>query len=270
MLANFVQESTSAPGTATTINLTGAAAGRRRFRDAFASGSRVLYTMEDGTQWETGFGTLTHGTPDQLARTEVLDNSANTLARLNFTGVTRVYNIVPAQRLGPQLIRRQVVTSAVAAVDFVLPGGFSSFQLAFRGVRLATDQAALAARLSTDGGSTFLAGTDYAWSGVYNDATATAVGIAQASATLGQLTSALDNTFTHVAAMGRYDVFPGSGSLVPHLDGQASGYDGAVSRWVKYAGMVTYGATGTTANAIRLLSTSGNIAAGTFDLLGQV
>jgi hypothetical protein len=98
MLANFVQETAVNPGTAATINLAGAAAGRRSFAAAFASGAAVFYAIEDGTLWEIGHGTFTDGSPDTLARTAVLSNSAGTTARMNFTGTARVYCILPAER----------------------------------------------------------------------------------------------------------------------------------------------------------------------------
>lgn len=99
MLANFVQEVANAPGTATTINLGGPPTGRRGFLAAFASGSTVYYFMDDGTQAEWGVGTVTSGTPNTLARTTVIGNTAGTTARLNFTGTVRVYNWLPAERV---------------------------------------------------------------------------------------------------------------------------------------------------------------------------
>ena len=98
MLANFVQETANAPGTAATINLGGAAAGRLPFIPTFASGTAVFYGMDDGTLAEMGIGTVTAGSPNTLARTTVLWNSAGTTARMNFLGSVRVYNAVPAER----------------------------------------------------------------------------------------------------------------------------------------------------------------------------
>jgi hypothetical protein len=174
MLANFVQESATAPGTATTINPTGAATGRRRFRDAFASTARVYYVMDDGAQAEWGTGTITHGTPDQLARTTVIGNTLNTTARLNFAGVVSVYCAQLAERHGWELIRRQTVASPVAAVDFGLDPGYAEYRLSFRRVLPATNGASLMLRASTNGGSSFLAGTEYAWSGLYPSSATTA------------------------------------------------------------------------------------------------
>lgn len=98
MLANFVQETSSNPGTATTINLAGAATGRRSFASAFGSGVLVYYFLDDGTQGEWGIGTVTSGTPNTLARTTVLGNTAGNTNRLNFTGTTRVYCTLPGER----------------------------------------------------------------------------------------------------------------------------------------------------------------------------
>jgi hypothetical protein len=98
MLADFVLETAVAPGTAATINLAGALAGRRAFAAAFASGAAVFYAMEDGAAWELGIGTFTDGAPDTLARDTVLRNSLGTTARINFTGTVRVYSALPADR----------------------------------------------------------------------------------------------------------------------------------------------------------------------------
>jgi|GEM_PF-3472480 hypothetical protein len=98
MLANFVQETANAPGTAATINLGGAAAGRLPFIPTFASGTTVFYGMDDGTLAEMGIGTVTAGSPNTLTRTTVLWNSAGTTALMNFLGSVRVYCAVPAER----------------------------------------------------------------------------------------------------------------------------------------------------------------------------
>lgn len=98
-LANFVYETTNAPGTASTINLAGTIAGRLSFAGAgFTSGAAVYYFLDDGTQAEWGSGSFTAGAPNQLTRTTVLGNTAGTTARLNFAGTTRVYCSLPAER----------------------------------------------------------------------------------------------------------------------------------------------------------------------------
>jgi len=90
MLANFVKETASAPGTSTTFNLGGATAPFVTFAASFANGATCLYVMYSTTQAEWGVGTVTHGSPNTLSRTTVSGNTAGTTARLNFTGTTTV------------------------------------------------------------------------------------------------------------------------------------------------------------------------------------
>ncbi|MGE4044454.1 MAG: hypothetical protein AB7F35_06350 [Acetobacteraceae bacterium] len=99
MLANFVKETASAPGTSTTFNLGGATAPFITFASVFSTGATVFYFMQDASQWECGEGTLTHGTPNTLARTTVIGNSAGNTSKLNFAGATAVYNAFPAERV---------------------------------------------------------------------------------------------------------------------------------------------------------------------------
>lgn len=99
MLKNFVLETVNAPGTSATLNLAGASAGRQSFAQAFASGVNVFYFLDDGTQAEWGIGLFTAGSPNTIARNTVIGNTAGTTGRLNFSGSTRVYNEVPAERL---------------------------------------------------------------------------------------------------------------------------------------------------------------------------
>lgn len=101
MLRNFVLESANAPGTGSTVNLAGAATGRRSFAQEFASGAAVFYFMDDGSQQEAGAGTFTAGSPNTLTRTTVLWNSSvgrTSPGRLNFAGSVTVYNALPSER----------------------------------------------------------------------------------------------------------------------------------------------------------------------------
>jgi hypothetical protein len=98
MLANYVVENCTSPGTGTTVSLAGAVAGRQTYAQAFTTGSPVFYFLDDGTQAEWGFGTFTTGTPNTVSRSTVLNNTAGTTSRLNFTGATRIYNSLPAGR----------------------------------------------------------------------------------------------------------------------------------------------------------------------------
>lgn len=94
-LADFVLETVSAPGTATSFSLGGAPEGRVPFALAFTTGSAVFYFADDGTQAEWGIGTFTTGSPNLLSR-GVIGNTAGTMAKLDFEGQVNVYNEVPA------------------------------------------------------------------------------------------------------------------------------------------------------------------------------
>ncbi len=93
----LVQETCNNPGTGTTVNLLGAVASRRSFASSYSSGQTCFYVLSDGLLSEWGIGTFTSGSPNTLARTTVIGNSAGTTARLNFTGITNVYNAVPGE-----------------------------------------------------------------------------------------------------------------------------------------------------------------------------
>jgi hypothetical protein len=61
------------------------------------------------------------------------------------------------------LIETQTASSS-ATIDFVLPSGYSKFEIVFADIVPATDNAAFWLRTSTDGGGTFDSGaSDYAW-----------------------------------------------------------------------------------------------------------
>lgn len=98
MLRNYVAETSTAPGSSSTINLAGAIAGRIAFSAVFVTGATLFYFMTDGTLSEWGIGSFTSGAPNTLTRTTVLGNSSGSTSRLNFTGTTTVYNDIPAER----------------------------------------------------------------------------------------------------------------------------------------------------------------------------
>jgi hypothetical protein len=98
MLANMVLETTTNPGTNTTVNLAGAVSGFSAFASGFSNGASIYYVLRDGGQWETGSGTFNTGSPNTISRTTVISNSAGNTSRLNFTGLTQVYNVTPASR----------------------------------------------------------------------------------------------------------------------------------------------------------------------------
>lgn len=98
MLQDFVLQNANAPGTAASVQLLSTVTGRRAWLSAFSTGSVAYYFMDDGTQAEWGYGTLTSGSPDTLSRDTVIGNTAGTTSRLNFTGAVRVFCSLPAEK----------------------------------------------------------------------------------------------------------------------------------------------------------------------------
>lgn len=98
MIGNLILETCAAPSNSVTIDLAGAVAGRSTFRSQLANGSTVGYCLSNSTQWEVGLGTLTHATPDTLARTTVLSNYLGTTDKVVFVGSAYVINHIPAEK----------------------------------------------------------------------------------------------------------------------------------------------------------------------------
>lgn len=94
--ADRVQETTNAAGTGS-ILLQGAVTGYRTFASVpeYTNGTTVPYCITDGTEWETGQGTLASGSPWTLARTTV-DASSNGGEKISVTAGMRVYVDVTA------------------------------------------------------------------------------------------------------------------------------------------------------------------------------
>jgi hypothetical protein len=263
MIANFVRETASNPGTSTTFNLIGPVTGSRSFVTAFGSGAVVDYVIKDGTNWEIGIGSPTSGSPNTFTRTTVIQNSAGTTARINFTAIVEIFSNVIEQRVGWMLIQKQTF-SAVTNVDFLLPTTFSLFRLEVQRLTVGTSGAVIGARFSSDGGSTFLSTTNY----LAHSHVVTA-GVASGAETGSQTAISLQTGLTNSAAYsmsGSYIVEPGTSAIGARLFGEAHGAN-TTPAWVmgKFGGV--WGGTAAAMNALRLFSTSGNFT-GTAQLLG--
>ena len=94
VLADRIQETASAPGTAT-LTLAGASLGYKTFASGVGSGNTTYYTIVDATAnvWEVGVGTVGTGT---LSRDTVLSNSSGTTAKINFANSVTVWCDYPA------------------------------------------------------------------------------------------------------------------------------------------------------------------------------
>ena len=85
VLNDRVKETSTTTGTGT-LNLAGASSGFVTFVAGIGNSNTTYYAIhEQGTNnWEVGIGTVTDATPDTLARTTVLNNSAGNTSKINF------------------------------------------------------------------------------------------------------------------------------------------------------------------------------------------
>jgi len=89
-----VRETSTTTGTGT-FTLAGAVSGFQTFSSAIGNTNTTYYTIINGTEWETGLGTVAAGT---LARTTVLESS-NAGSAVNFTAGTKdVFGTYPASK----------------------------------------------------------------------------------------------------------------------------------------------------------------------------
>lgn len=106
--ANRAMETTATTSTGD-YALEGPVAGYEAFRDSIATGEKVAYCVQQATvdsngdlvsmDYEIGIGTLTHGTPDTLARTQILQ-STNGDAAVNWgPGEKTIFSVAPVQLL---------------------------------------------------------------------------------------------------------------------------------------------------------------------------
>lgn len=161
---------------------------------------------------------------------------------------------------------QEQTASASSVIDFVLPSGYSSFQVLFASIVPATDTASLIMRTSTDGGANYDAGaSDYSWSNFFATAAATTVIQGDTADTFMRL----------MANMGTGSLENGHGYVL--IPGPSLAVSLNVVAFFNYRSStpndntVQVGAKRLTAadvDAIRFLMSTGNIASGTFTLYG--
>ena len=94
-----VRETSTTAGTGT-LNLAGAVTGFQTFVAGIGNSNTTYYAIfEQGTNnFEIGIGTVTDATPDTLARTTVINNSAGNTSKINFSGTLDVFCTLPASK----------------------------------------------------------------------------------------------------------------------------------------------------------------------------
>lgn len=165
------------------------------------------------------------------------------------------------------IIRRQTA-SASAQIDFVLPAGFSRFEVDIYDLRPATDGASLVMRTSTDSGATFAAGgSDYRYmTEETRPSLGTVVSGAVATSTGMVISQPLDTGTASNSAEGRVRFWIGDGTRLPLANADFSGVHNTYAFNTHRA--MGNRMTATAVNAIRFIMDSGNITAGVFTLYG--
>jgi hypothetical protein len=114
VIADRVQETTTTTGTGT-INLAGATSQNQSFVSGVGSTNQCNYCLlsGNGTDWETGVGTVTSGSPNTLSRSSILASS-NSNAAINLSGTSIVFLTEPAAALKNRLSAPIVPPTAAA------------------------------------------------------------------------------------------------------------------------------------------------------------
>ena len=104
-----VQETSTTTGTGT-LTLSGAVTGFQTFSSAIGNGNTTFYVIDNGTDWETGLGTVGAGT---LARTTVYESSNSNNAVDFGAGTKNVFVSYPASQ---SIYRANLPTKLVVTV----------------------------------------------------------------------------------------------------------------------------------------------------------
>lgn len=114
-----VKQTTTSTGTGA-VALSGTVSGFQTFAQAFPTGTQVYYCIADGTNWETGTGTYTAGSPGSLSRDTIFDSSNSGAAVAWGVGTKDVFVTVPASAIGalniPVVAKSAAYTVSIADV----------------------------------------------------------------------------------------------------------------------------------------------------------
>lgn len=124
--ADRVRETTITTGTGT-YNLAGVVVGFQTFVAGIGNANTCFYSVEDGTDWEVGIGTVTDAAPDTLARTTVIASS-NAGAAVDWgAGTKKIFGVHPAREI-EQLFPLAALAD-VATDEFIVGTGANIYGL---------------------------------------------------------------------------------------------------------------------------------------------
>ena len=154
------------------------------------------------------------------------------------------------------LLQQEVITVGVAAVDFILPAGYSRYRLILNGISTSTEQIGISMRVSIDEGASFISTSDY--KSTLQIVEYGATNSSEGDATLTNFL--LTGSFSGAAATNQdmiYDMFIGS-DYVSILGGSSA------SSCMTYGGGTKITASRT--NAVRIFPLLYTLIAGTISL----
>ncbi len=221
-----------------------------------------INTVASPSSMNNNLSDLAAAMTDSVCRSTETTTFSRTLLDDASASVARATLVIPVE-----MIERKTA-SASSVVDFVLPAGYTSFEVRFERLRLSADNTPLWFRASTNSGVSYLAGTEYAWAATYPDATAVAVGGNANGAAQAQITGAADNTATDVSLAGVIHFDVGSATIRAQGVGQTVCFDAAAGVMLPFNVGFSVAA-GAAVNALRIMPASGNIASGTITLYGH-
>lgn len=238
------------------------------YGDVTVSGSGTVLTVDADVVTNTKLanmaaatikGSVAGGDPADLDAddaSDILDGAADPFIRTS------------AASSGALVLLEQYTASSSASLNFTtcISATYDEYMIEFVGVILATDGADFRMRMSTDGGSSYDSGNNYAWA-ANQTAPAFTGPIGANTAAFIVLFNAFDTTVSQSSMSGSWKLFnTGSTALYKGVVGQMSAWknDG---NFFNNTGAGFYKIT-TAVNAFQFLSSSGNIASGTIRVYG--
>ncbi|WCS27216.1 hypothetical protein LOK46_10485 [Methylobacterium sp. NMS14P] len=239
-------------------------------RPLYPTGTGTITAANGGAGWRSGpilnsnttTGTIALAVPSGATLDGVTNGTTALLpkqkARIVQTGAT-AYVTDWIDRT-PLLISARLTSAAVSA-DYLLPLGYSAYEITLT-AQVDTAGAGVGLRFSSDGGSTFKAGSsDYLWQSVYSSASGVSAG-APSSQSYYPLVSNQDAQSVNWT-IARAMLVQGTGTIKPLMQTVTSaGIEGG--NFIQRAPAVgNYSTAALVVNALRVLTTTGNMVAGT-------
>lgn len=236
---------------------------------------RVVVDAVTGVASRVAGTAQTAGSPTALAPSipagkvpvcQIAFTSASTVITNSMITDERVFPAAPA---GLTLLQAQIISSPVAAVDFVtgLDSTYDNYVLLISDLIPATDAINLFLRVSEDGGGTFKSGaSDYAWNanGVGDGGASTAGSTGDTGIRLNH-----GNTLSNSRAYGgEVLIHSPSGAALHKLFTSRGSYEFSGGTMAHFVGGGVFKLDTNAINGIRILSSSGNISSGKLALYG--